>query len=169
MLCIALVDFEAKKPESHLAAPVIGTRPSGLIAGLLLAQMGFRLLILERSKAVRKRTRDTWDLWRKRNLHPESNVQFGEGGAGIFFDGEDVSAHDTLVRLTGEAALDAERARQILTRGAYAGEVRVQQQFCLQHDIRSVPATIINDSHLISGGHPAEAFEQALRQITTAA
>ena len=67
---------------------VIGTGPCGLFAGLLLAQMGFRPIILERGKAVRERTADTWDLWRKRNLHPESNVQFGEGGAGTFSDGK---------------------------------------------------------------------------------
>jgi uncharacterized FAD-dependent dehydrogenase len=67
---------------------VIGTGPCGLFAGLLLAQMGFRPIILERGKAVRERTADTWDLWRKRKLHPESNVQFGEGGAGTFSDGK---------------------------------------------------------------------------------
>ncbi|MDE2156175.1 MAG: NAD(P)/FAD-dependent oxidoreductase [Xanthomonadaceae bacterium] len=67
---------------------VIGTGPCGLFAGLLLAQMGFRPIILERGKAVRERTADTWDLWRKRTLHPESNVQFGEGGAGTFSDGK---------------------------------------------------------------------------------
>ncbi len=67
---------------------VIGFGPCGLFAGLLLAQMGFRPIILDRGKAVRERTRDTWDLWRKRKLHPESNVQFGEGGAGTFSDGK---------------------------------------------------------------------------------
>lgn len=67
---------------------VIGTGPCGLFAGLLLAQMGFRPLILERGKAVRERTQDTWGLWRKSILHPESNVQFGEGGAGTFSDGK---------------------------------------------------------------------------------
>lgn len=67
---------------------VIGMGPCGLFAGLILAQMGFRPIILERGKAVRERTKDTWDLWRKRNLHPESNVQFGEGGAGTFSDGK---------------------------------------------------------------------------------
>ncbi|WP_233839957.1 NAD(P)/FAD-dependent oxidoreductase [Dyella sp. 2HG41-7] len=67
---------------------VIGLGPCGLFAGLLLAQMGLRPIILERGKAVRERTKDTWDLWRKRNLHPESNVQFGEGGAGTFSDGK---------------------------------------------------------------------------------
>ncbi|MEO8443337.1 MAG: FAD-dependent oxidoreductase, partial [Betaproteobacteria bacterium] len=67
---------------------VIGTGPCGLFAGLVLAQMGFRPLILERGKAVRERTRDTFGLWRKSILNPESNVQFGEGGAGTFSDGK---------------------------------------------------------------------------------
>jgi uncharacterized FAD-dependent dehydrogenase len=67
---------------------VIGMGPCGLFAGLILAQMGFRPIILERGKSVRERTRDTFGLWRKRVLHPESNVQFGEGGAGTFSDGK---------------------------------------------------------------------------------
>ena len=67
---------------------VIGLGPCGLFAGLLLAQMGFRPLILERGKAVRERTKDTFGLWRKSVLDPESNVQFGEGGAGTFSDGK---------------------------------------------------------------------------------
>ena len=67
---------------------IIGTGPCGLFAGLVLAQMGFRPLILERGKSVRERTKDTWDLWRKGQLDPESNVQFGEGGAGTFSDGK---------------------------------------------------------------------------------
>lgn len=67
---------------------VIGFGPCGLFAGLILAQMGFRPIVLDRGKAVRERTKDTWDLWRQRQLHPESNVQFGEGGAGTFSDGK---------------------------------------------------------------------------------
>ena len=67
---------------------VIGMGPCGLFAGLILAQMGFRPIILERGKSVRERTKDTFGLWRKRVLHPESNVQFGEGGAGTFSDGK---------------------------------------------------------------------------------
>ncbi len=67
---------------------VVGMGPAGLFAGLLLAQMGFRPLILERGKAVRERTKDTFGLWRQGVLNPESNVQFGEGGAGTFSDGK---------------------------------------------------------------------------------
>jgi uncharacterized protein len=79
----------AHAPADLAVRPVvIGTGPCGLFAGLLLAQMGFRPLILERGKAVRERTRDTWGLWRRSVLDPESNVQFGEGGAGTFSDGK---------------------------------------------------------------------------------
>ena len=67
---------------------VIGTGPCGMFAGLILAQMGFCPVILERGKPVRERTKDTFGLWRKRRLDPESNVQFGEGGAGTFSDGK---------------------------------------------------------------------------------
>jgi hypothetical protein len=67
---------------------VIGSGPCGLLAGLTLAQMGFRPIILERGRVVRERTKDTWALWRRGVLTPESNVQFGEGGAGTFSDGK---------------------------------------------------------------------------------
>lgn len=67
---------------------VVGFGPCGIFAGLLLAQMGFKPIILERGKEVRQRTKDTWGLWRKNVLNPESNVQFGEGGAGTFSDGK---------------------------------------------------------------------------------
>jgi uncharacterized protein len=81
--------FVARAPANLASRPVvIGTGPCGLLAGLLLAQMGFRPILLERGKAVRERTRDTWGLWRKGELNPESNVQFGEGGAGTFSDGK---------------------------------------------------------------------------------
>ncbi len=81
--------FVAPAPQSIKTRPVvIGTGPCGLFAGLILAQMGFRPILLERGKVVRERTQDTWALWRKSNLNPESNVQFGEGGAGTFSDGK---------------------------------------------------------------------------------
>jgi uncharacterized FAD-dependent dehydrogenase len=81
--------YVAEAP-AHLASRpvVIGTGPCGFMAGLLLAQMGFRPIILERGKPVRERTKDTWALWREGRLNPESNVQFGEGGAGTFSDGK---------------------------------------------------------------------------------
>ena len=79
----------AQAPQGLTERPiVIGTGPCGIFAGLLLAQMGFRPIILERGKEVRERTKDTWGLWRKGKLDPESNVQFGEGGAGTFSDGK---------------------------------------------------------------------------------
>ena len=81
--------FVTQAPEAFNRRPVvIGTGPCGLFAGLILAQMGFKPIILERGKAVRERTKDTWGLWRKGELNPESNVQFGEGGAGTFSDGK---------------------------------------------------------------------------------
>ncbi len=81
--------LKARAPQPLALRPVvIGTGPCGLLAGLVLAQMGFRPLILERGKVVRERTKDTWGLWRRSVLNPELNVQFGEGGAGTFSDGK---------------------------------------------------------------------------------
>ncbi|WP_066739030.1 NAD(P)/FAD-dependent oxidoreductase [Cupriavidus sp. D384] len=82
--------FVARAPEGGPKSRpvVIGLGPCGLLAGLLLAQMGYRPIILERGKEVRERTKDTFGLWRKSVLNPESNVQFGEGGAGTFSDGK---------------------------------------------------------------------------------
>jgi len=78
-----------KAPASLATRPVVvGFGPAGIFAALVLAQMGFRPIVLERGKAVRERTKDTWGLWRKKVLNPESNVQFGEGGAGTFSDGK---------------------------------------------------------------------------------
>jgi uncharacterized protein len=82
------------RPPVQVRAPlaqrpvVVGFGPCGIFAALVLAQMGLRPIVLERGKKVRERTRDTWNLWRKRVLDPESNVQFGEGGAGTFSDGK---------------------------------------------------------------------------------
>jgi uncharacterized protein len=72
----------------HERPIVVGFGPGGLFAALLLAQMGFRPIVLERGRDVRRRTKDTWALWRQKVLTPESNVQFGEGGAGLFSDGK---------------------------------------------------------------------------------
>ena len=81
--------FVATAPQTlHHRPVVIGFGPCGIFAALLLAQMGFKPIVLERGKPVRERTQDTWGLWRKKVLNPESNVQFGEGGAGTFSDGK---------------------------------------------------------------------------------
>ncbi|MBN8441536.1 MAG: NAD(P)/FAD-dependent oxidoreductase [Thauera sp.] len=105
--------FVAKAPQT-LSAPrpvVIGAGPCGLFATLLLAQMGFRPIMLERGKAVRERTQDTWGLWRKGKLNPESNVQFGEGGAGTFSDG----------KLYSQIKDPQSRGRKVLTEFVKAG------------------------------------------------
>ncbi|HVC18270.1 MAG TPA: DsbA family oxidoreductase [Rhodanobacter sp.] len=86
-----------------------------------------------------------------------------------FSDGEDVSSHDTLLRLAAAAGLDTGRAQQILSSNAYANDVRAQEQFYMQRGIHSVPAIVINEQHLISGGQPPEVFEQALRRIAATA
>jgi hypothetical protein len=79
----------AQAPADLQERPVVvGFGPCGIFAALLLAQMGFRPIVIERGTTVRQRTQDTWGLWRKQVLKPESNVQFGEGGAGTFSDGK---------------------------------------------------------------------------------
>jgi len=104
--------FVAQAPAGLEERPiVIGMGPCGLFAGLILAQSGFRPIILERGKAVRERTQDTWGLWRKGKLNPESNVQFGEGGAGTFSDG----------KLHSQVKDPGYRGRKVLTEFVEAG------------------------------------------------
>ena len=101
----------ATAPAGAMRPVVIGAGPCGLFAGLVLAQMGFRPIILDRGKVVRERTKDTWGLWRRGVLDPESNVQFGEGGAGTFSDGKLYS------RIRDDRHLD----RKVLTEFVRAG------------------------------------------------
>jgi len=79
---------DAIQHEKQPRPVIVGFGPAGIFAALILAQSGFKPIVLERGKAVRQRTKDTWNLWRKSTLNPESNVQFGEGGAGTFSDGK---------------------------------------------------------------------------------
>jgi len=81
----APADFPARGQQRPI---VVGFGPCGILAALTLAQMGLKPIVLERGTAVRQRTQDTWGLWRRRELNTESNVQFGEGGAGTFSDGK---------------------------------------------------------------------------------
>jgi uncharacterized FAD-dependent dehydrogenase len=104
--------FVTQAPKDLENRPiVIGMGPCGLFAGLLLAEMGFRPIILERGKEVRERTVDTFGLWRQRTLDPESNVQFGEGGAGTFSDG----------KLYSQIKDPGHRGRKVLTEFVEAG------------------------------------------------
>lgn len=81
----ALTDFPTAEQQRPI---IIGFGPAGMLGALVLAQMGLKPIVLERGKDVRQRTQDTWGLWRERKLNTESNVQFGEGGAGTFSDGK---------------------------------------------------------------------------------
>ena len=81
--------YVTQAPDTLSERPlIVGFGPAGIFAALILAQMGFKPIVLERGKPVRERTQDTWGLWRKNTLNPESNVQYGEGGAGTFSDGK---------------------------------------------------------------------------------
>jgi uncharacterized protein len=84
----APLNSQLRPVNNRLRPVVVGFGPCGIFAALMLAQMGFKPIVLERGKKVRERTKDTWGLWRKNQLNPESNVQFGEGGAGTFSDGK---------------------------------------------------------------------------------
>jgi hypothetical protein len=117
--------FVGHAPENFFAGErprpvVVGFGPCGIFAALVLAQMGLRPLVLERGKRVRERTQDTWDLWRRGELHPESNVQFGEGGAGTFSDGKlysQISDRRFLTRKVLAELVQAGAPEEILTSG----------------------------------------------------
>ena len=111
--------FVAKAPADLAERPiVIGAGPCGLLAALVLAQMGFKPIILDRGKIVRERTKDTLAQWRKSQLTTESNVQFGEGGAGTFSDGKlysQIKDPRHLGRKVLEEFVKAEAPEDILT------------------------------------------------------
>lgn len=86
-----------------------------------------------------------------------------------FTDDADVSDHEVLLRIVADVGLDAARARQILTSDEYATDVRERESYYTERGIHAVPAVILNERHLISGGQPVELFEQALRQVAAEA
>lgn len=119
----------------------------------------------------RSRIYNTFDAHRLLHWAEEEGRQLALKEAlfkAYFTDGESPGSHEVLARVAGEVGLDSARAAEILASGEYADAVREREQFYLQQGIHSVPAIIINDRHLISGGQPAEVFEQALRQIAAA-
>jgi len=116
----------------------------------------------------RERTYNTFDAHRL--LHWADAEGKGAALKHALFDayftrGENVSDREVLVRAAETAGLPAERSHAVLASDAYAADVRKQEQFYVNNGIQGVPAVIINDRHLISGGQPPEVFEQALRQI----
>ena len=127
------------------------------------AALGFEFRMDKRS-----RTYNTFDAHRL--LH-WADLE-GKGGAlkhalfdAYFTAGENVSERDVLIRAVEKAGLSIERANQILASNEFADDVRKQEQFYIANGIQGVPAVIVNERHLISGGQPPDVFEQALRQI----
>lgn len=137
------------------------------------AQLGFKFSAADEPGGGRHRIYNTFDAHRL--LHwaelqgagPQRALKEALFAA-YFTDGQSPASHEVLARVAGEAGLDAAGAREVLASNAYADEVRERAQFYLGQGIHSVPAVIINDRHLISGGQPVEVFEQALRQIAAA-
>ena len=138
------------------------------------ADVGFRFAMATEAGGGRSRIYNTFDAHRL--LHWAETQGPGLQKAlkealftAYFTDGQSPASHDVLVRVAAEAGLDAARAREVLASGEYADEVREREQFYQSQGISSVPAVIVNDRHLISGGQPVEVFEQALRHIAAGA
>lgn len=136
-------------------------------------QVGFKFAMAEEPGGGRSRIYNTFDAHRLLHwaelVSPAKQKALKEALFKAYFtDGQSPGSHEVLVRVAGEAGLDVDKAREILASDTYAAEVREREQFYQSQGIHSVPAIIINDRHLISGGQPAEVFEQALRQIAAA-
>ena len=134
------------------------------------AELGFKFGMAADAGGGRSRIYNTFDAHRL--LHWAETVSLAKQKvlkeklfAAYFTDGQSPGSHYVLARVAGEAGLDTAEAKAVLSSDRFAAEVRVQEQFYTGQGIRSVPAVIINDKHLISGGQPIEVFEQALRQI----
>ncbi|MES2510898.1 MAG: DsbA family oxidoreductase [Pseudomonadota bacterium] len=137
------------------------------------AEVGFKFSGPDEPGGGRSRIYNTFDAHRL--LHWAETVGADKQKAlkqalfkAYFTDGQSPGSHEVLTRVAGEVGLDVARAKEVLASDEYASAVREREQFYQQLGIHSVPAVIINDKHLISGGQPAEVFEQALRQIAAA-
>ena len=127
------------------------------------AELGFTFRMDQRSRIY-----NTFDAHRLLHWAEEQGLQLALKHAlftAYFTDGLSPASHDVLARAAGAVGLEADEARAVLASSRYAHEVREREQFYLQNGIHSVPAVIINGRHLVQGGQPVEAFEQALRQV----
>ncbi|CAN7255685.1 DsbA family oxidoreductase [Polaromonas sp. LjRoot131] len=134
------------------------------------AQVGFKFSMADEPGGGRSRIYNTFDAHRLLHWAELEGADKQKALKELLFqryftDGQNPASHEVLVKAAAEAGLDEARAREVLASGEYAREVREREQFYLTQGIHSVPAVIINDRHLISGGQPVEVFEQALRQI----
>ncbi len=134
------------------------------------AEVGFKFAMANEPGGGRSRTYNTFDAHRL--LHWAETVSLAKQKAlkealfkTHFTDGQSPASHEVLLRVAGEVGLDTQVAKEVLASNLYADEVREREQFYLNQGIHSVPAVIINDKHLISGGQPVQVFENALRQI----
>jgi predicted DsbA family dithiol-disulfide isomerase len=120
----------------------------------------------------RSRIYNTFDAHRLLHWAEQEGKQYALKEAllkAYFGEGENVSSHDVLVRVVGEAGLDTAKAREVLDSNRFADEVREQERFYQSQGIRAVPSVIINERYLIQGGQPPEAFEQILRKVAAEA
>lgn len=136
-------------------------------------QVGFKFSMADEPGGGRSRIYNTFDAHRLLHwaelVSPAKQKALKEALFKAYFtDGQSPGSHEVLARVAGEVGLDVDKAREILASDTYATEVREREQFYQRQGIHSVPAIIINDRHLISGGQPVEVFEQALRQIAAA-
>lgn len=137
------------------------------------AELGFKFSAADEPGGGRHRIYNTFDAhrllhWAELQGADKQRALKEALFTAYFTNGESPGSHEVLARVAGEAGLDAARAREILASDTYADEVREREQFYLTQGIHSVPAIIINERHLISGGQPPEVFERALRQIAAA-
>ena len=134
------------------------------------AELGFKFSTADEAGGGRSRIYNTFDAHRllhwAETVSPALQKALKEALFTAYFtNGQSPGSHEVLARVAGEVGLDAARAKAILDSDEFSVEVREREQFYLNQGIHSVPAIIINDKHLISGGQPVEVFEQALRQI----